>query len=417
MTARSPVLRLAAAIAAILAAGVWQYADMRAHQRDHAREHRQHGLALLDAAEAVAARECKGGRADLDDLTAALEEMRSAFGLEWLAVATTEGETLAGAGTPPERPDARFYFEKRFEPHQPNPLGRGPRRSGNSPLVELPRTLVISLTTPAEPLQSRLGDARTRAIVTASALAIAILLVAGTWWLATRSVALRADLAASRTRLRGLETLRRLGAGLAHETRNPLGVVRGFAERLAHGRIPPEEIPRAARSILEETDRTVARLDEFMLLSRPAELRRTNFDVQELFDELGTLVRPDLESAGATLEVRCGGAELLADRDQIRRLLLNLLLNAVRAISRGGRIELTCEPTDTGRRIIVADDGEGVPEELRATLFEPYVSGRPGGTGLGLSIAQRIAADHGFTLRYERRKPRGTTMILEVPSR
>jgi two-component system nitrogen regulation sensor histidine kinase GlnL len=75
---------------------------------------------------------------------------------------------------------------------------------------------------------------------------------------------------------------------------------------------------------------------------------------------------------------------------------------------------VTCRPLRDGLRIEVGDEGLGVPPELRDTLFEPYVSGRPGGTGLGLSIARRIALDHGFELRYESNHPRGTLLLVEV---
>jgi signal transduction histidine kinase len=98
-------------------------------------------------------------------------------------------------------------------------------------------------------------------------------------------------------------------------------------------------------------------------------------------------------------------------------MLLNLLLNAIAAIEEGGRITLRSESssTGTGLRIVVQDDGCGVPDSLRDSLFEPYVTGREGGTGLGLAICRRIAIDHGFTLDFEDAPCGGTRMVITVP--
>jgi signal transduction histidine kinase len=409
------LLTAAAAGIGLLGVGLWQHFDYQAHRASHLAQHVQHGRALLDAAEAVAIRECRGGRAHPEELALALDETRAAFDLAWLALRSPDGREIAASGTPLGPPDPLHHFEKEFATLQPSPGGRGPFRPGGSGgAITLPPRLLLALATDPAPLRARLAEARSHALVASAALGAAILLVAGLVLMRIRGADLRADLARSEARLAGLDTLRRLGAGLAHETRNPLGAVRGQAERLARGIHDPAEVQRAARAIVEEADRTVARLEEFMLLSRPAALRRGPVAVGGLFDELRLLLEPDLDSAGATLHLACEGATLDADREQLRRLLMNLLLNAIQAVAPGGQVVLRCERQGGTVRLVVEDDGPGIPEALRETLFEPYVSGRPGGTGLGLSIAQRIANDHGFTLRHEPREPRGTRMVLEV---
>ena len=220
---------------------------------------------------------------------------------------------------------------------------------------------------------------------------------------------LEASLETSRERVRALEYLGRIGAGLAHETRNPLSVVRGHAQRMREKAEDEPAVRRAAAAIEEETDRTLARLDEFLMLSRPAPLRSERLDLRELLDGLAELLVPDLESKHALLEVRGGPVTVNADRDQTRRLFLNLLLNAVQAIGDGGRIVAAIEAT----RVRILDDGPGVPEEIRESLFEPYVSGRVGGTGLGLALARQVAGAHGWTLRHEAGET-GAILIVEM---
>ena len=117
--------------------------------------------------------------------------------------------------------------------------------------------------------------------------------------------------------------------------------------------------------------------------------------------ELCALLAPDLERRRAAIELAEFELEVRADRDQVRRLFLNLFLNAVQAIGAGGHVRVELDRGQGGDGVRVIDDGPGVPAELRATIFEPYVSAREGGTGLGLSISRRIALEHGWRLEHE----------------
>jgi len=416
MQSRPALFRLAPAVLLLAAAGAWVFYDYRDLRREHLENHRRLGRALLEAFEGVVFRETRGGYYSKEELAETLAELRPGFGARWLAVRAEDGTILAEAGRKSESPelmDPLVRFEQPFTPIQPRGAGRG--RGQRQDLIRLPAAAyTLILVMGREDLDHQLDSDRQRALVMAGSIGVALFLLAGIFLVRIRALSLRADLDASRQKLNSLDYLRRLGAGLVHETKNPLGVVRGFAERIIRAPLDEEQLRLTARAILEETDRTTARLDEFLLLSRPAELRRRRFRLGELFEELALLLDPDLKSKGVGLELDCGAFELDADREQIRRLFMNLLLNAIQASEPGGRISVTCRPLRDGLRIEVGDEGLGVPPELWDTLFEPYVSGRPGGTGLGLSIARRIALDHGFELRYEPNHPRGTRLIVEV---
>lgn len=421
MRARMPLLPTLLTGAAIAALVGWQWIDLQQRRARDFASHRQFAEALGNAVDGLAVREFRGGLYEPKALGESLEDSRARFGLVYVALVAepsrgAERLELAHAGALPAVVAPELWLERPFVPLQP--LGRGPRRGAVREGVPVPAgALALQVVLDGTQLTAHLAADVQRMVVASAALATLCVVAAVALGARARRAALRSALAASQERTAGLETLRRLGAGLVHETKNPLGVVRGFAERLAAGQLAPSEAREAARAIVDETDRTVARLDEFLLLSRPAKLRREPVAVAELFAQLATLLQGDVAAAGARLVVRTERATIDADRDQLRRLLLNLLLNATQAgAGRGVTIELFCERTPGGVALGVADDGPGVPADLQETLFEPYVSSRPGGTGLGLAIARRIAADHGFTLRHTAILPHGARMTLEVPA-
>jgi signal transduction histidine kinase len=411
---RSPLVRGLAILAPIVAVIGWQYYELQLRNAHHREAHRRLGEALWNAVDGVAVREFRGGQYVPGDVALALAESQQRFGLQWVAIEVVDGGPIAHAGVLPDRALPEFWFEHPFVPLRPQ--GLGPRRSSGEVRTVPDAQLVLQVVLPPGVLLAELNNDLLRMLVTSGSLALVIVLAAFALGSRSRRLVLRSELAVSEARLEGLETMRRIGAGLVHETRNPLGVVRGFAERIARGQLAAAELQSTANAILDETDRTVARLDEFLLLSRPARVRRVAVGVRDLFLELATLLRSEIESAGARLVLRGDAAVIEADRDQLRRLLMNLLLNAAQAVGPGNTVELFCERQGNRWQIGVQDDGPGVPPELQATLFEPYVSGRAGGTGLGLAIARRIAQDHAFTLRYEPRQPHGANMILEVPA-
>ncbi len=400
----------------IVAVLVWQFFDLSAHHAEHQAEHLRRGETLLKAFEAVAFRECRGGRYDPETLPGAIEATRADLEAEWVAILKEDKEAIAEAGTKPAELPKLLSFERSFEPLRPRHAGKRQGFGMRFRMRELPESgLSLVLVLPPDELQAKLNDDTRRASITTLALIMAISGFVGLSWFRVRSQQLRNHREVDRAKIRNLEYLRRLGAGLVHETKNPLGVVRGFAERIVRESLDPKKLKQSAEAILGETDRTVARLDEFLLLSRPAQLRTEVFQVRALFEELAVLVDPDLSQLGASLEIKTGDETLTADREQLRRLFMNLLLNSVAALGTGGKISMTAELVGGILRLTVVDDGDGVPEDMQDSIFEPYVSGRTGGTGLGLSIAQRIAMDHGFELSYEANQPRGVRMILEAP--
>ncbi len=224
--------------------------------------------------------------------------------------------------------------------------------------------------------------------------------------------------------MRGLEVearhLRDLGqaaAGLAHETRNPLGLIRGWTQRLTDSdRCTPEQ-RRQAQSVIEECDRLTSRINQFLEFAKPRRPSLAAVDVEPLVDELAALLEPDLDAKRLRLDKvgPLAGCRLSADREMLRQALFNLLGNAIHFSPERGCVEIRLVQGHNGSwRMEVADGGPGVAAEHVGSLFTPYFTTRPLGTGLGLAIVRRIAAGHGWEAGYSPRPGGGAIFWLDA---
>ncbi|TWU51403.1 sensor histidine kinase [Rubripirellula reticaptiva] len=258
-------------------------------------------------------------------------------------------------------------------------------------------------------------EARNRLLIVA--LGTLLLIAAGAFWHFT----VRLAQAEGTTRVLQTETrhLRELGqaaAGLAHETRNPLGLIRGWTQRLVKAGLPSDDQQEQAEAVMEECDRVTARINQFLAFARQAEVNIESVVVEDVIQELHTLLQSDLDAGGLKLAmIRLDHpVTIRADRDQLRQLLFNLLQNAITLAPRDSSITITmCDERRGNLRLEIADQGPGVPEDIVESLFEPYVTRRPGGTGLGLSIVRRIAVAHGWEVGYHAGRPAGSVFWID----
>lgn len=217
-----------------------------------------------------------------------------------------------------------------------------------------------------------------------------------------------AEAAASRQAL-----LARLGAGLAHETKNPLGLIRGMAQGIADTSQNTLETRDRALRIIDETDRVAGQIDNFLSLAKPVETRVVPVPLKPLFENIAALVRDECNAAGITFRVEASDLTVLADVELLRKALLNLVLNAFKASKQDDEVFLYAEKTG-GRhgRIVVRDTGCGIARDDLPRVTEPYYSRFKEGTGLGLTITAEIVQKFGGRLDLDSEQGVGTTVRI-----
>ena len=216
---------------------------------------------------------------------------------------------------------------------------------------------------------------------------------------------------------------REVARRLAHEIKNPLTPIQLCAERL---RRHFSGAPEATRALVDECTTTIVGeveslkglVDEFSQFARMPAPRAVPTDVHALLDDVLSLYRGLFSSV--TLCARYGAdvPKLSVDPEQLRRVVINLVDNAIEAMDRQGRIDIStgADPANSVVRIVVADDGPGIPLAERDKLFLPYYSTKQRGSGLGLAIVRRIIAEHGGSIEVGDNAPRGTRFTIELPS-
>jgi len=205
-----------------------------------------------------------------------------------------------------------------------------------------------------------------------------------------------------------LKEMNLAAAGLAHETRNPLNIIRGLAQMISKQPDAPVEIREKSRAIVDETDKVTVQLNEFINYSRPREVRPTVLALGPAVNEVVHALSYDIEEKKVQIEVKGEPLYIEADEQLLRQTLFNLLLNAIQAIDVGGRIWIVAErQTATEALLEIRDNGPGVPPERRKEIFKPYVTTQEKGTGLGLAVVQQIVQAHGWEIECLSNEPKG----------
>jgi two-component system sensor histidine kinase HydH len=211
-----------------------------------------------------------------------------------------------------------------------------------------------------------------------------------------------------------------IAAGLAHELRNPLTSIKMLVqidrERAEASGLPAEDL----FAIEQEIRRIEGRLNAFMDFARPPRPERRLLDLVPVVDQTIALVGGRARKQRVELRFDRPEFPVLAqvDGEQVRQLLVNLALNALDVMPRGGILEIELEsPADGQVRLHVRDTGPGVEPKQLSRLFEPFFTSKETGLGLGLAVSQRIARDHGGSLRAENRPEGGACFSLHLPAR
>jgi PAS domain S-box-containing protein len=214
-----------------------------------------------------------------------------------------------------------------------------------------------------------------------------------------------------------LATLGELAAGLAHEVRNPLAGMLTGAQLIAQ-RLPNDDPCREyANLILEEGQRLEDLIRSLLDFARPSKANLTECSVNEIVDRALALVKPLIHTQKIQVRRQYASAigEILADRQGLLQVFLNLILNAVQAMPRGGNLHIQTSRGTDGVNIEIKDSGEGIPSDLVKRIFDPFFTTKPEGTGLGLALSLKIIHDHGGKMTVHSQPGEGTSFVVHLP--
>jgi two-component system sensor histidine kinase HydH len=226
------------------------------------------------------------------------------------------------------------------------------------------------------------------------------------------------DLKTEVERSRRLASLGKLAAGIAHEIRNPLSSIKGFATyfKERYKDVPTDQ--ETADIMIEEVERLNRVIGQLLEFARPVNIEKQPTDIRELVNQAlklveGDAVRKKIRVAldGPPLETRVN-----LDPDRIKQVLLNLYLNALEAMGEGGMLTVGVRQRRPDiLEIKISDTGEGISKEDLTHVFDPYFTRKPSGTGLGLAIVHKIMESHEGEVHMESALEKGTTVTLSFP--
>ena len=231
----------------------------------------------------------------------------------------------------------------------------------------------------------------------------------------TEVQALRREVARSQR----LASVGRLAAGVAHEIRNPLSSIKGFATYFKEKYPDRPQDQQTANIMIQEVDRLNRVVGQLLELARPIAVKKQRISLQALLKDALKLIEDRAAAKGISVQTQ-NNADMdsaWGDPDRINQILLNLYLNAVDSMESGGELKvvLSSDAKDSKIDIKVSDSGCGIRPEHLSKIFDPYFTTKSTGTGLGLAIAHNIVEALGGKITIESQMGIGTTFTVTLP--
>ncbi|SIN87440.1 ATP-binding protein [Halodesulfovibrio marinisediminis] len=208
-----------------------------------------------------------------------------------------------------------------------------------------------------------------------------------------------------------------LAAGVAHEIRNPLSSIKGYATYFGSRFEEGSEDREAANIMVHEVERLNRVITDLISLSRPSDLRRAETDLNVLAKHCFGLIKQDAAAHDVVLDISIDDTlpKLFVDPDRLSQAILNICLNSLEAMPQGGILTMNLAHTDNLVTLAISDTGKGISKEDAVRIFEPYYTTKSQGTGLGLAIVLKIIEAHGGTIRVKSQEGAGAQFIIEIP--
>ncbi|RRJ63784.1 PAS domain-containing protein [Paenibacillus oralis] len=212
-----------------------------------------------------------------------------------------------------------------------------------------------------------------------------------------------------------LSLVGQMAAGITHELRNPMAVVRGFLQLMREK--SPSNLDHYYRIVLEELDRANGIINDFLSLAQNRPVENEQYNLHDIIMELTPLLWADANLRGQTIEVKLDEQVpvLLLNVKEIKQLILNLARNGMEAMDGKGQLTLETRLGDSGVELLVADTGPGIPAGQREKLFEPFYTTKEKGTGLGLALCLSIVERHQGKISVRSEEGEGTVFTVFFP--
>ena len=219
------------------------------------------------------------------------------------------------------------------------------------------------------------------------------------------------------SRAEHLSTLGEMVAGISHEIRNPLGIIKSSSELLKKkmaGYDPSNSIPDI---IIEESVRLNNIITDFLNFAKPKKPNLMNCNVEAVLEKNINFLASHIEEEGYTVAKHYDNniPEITADSDMLYQAFLNILINAMQAMPEGGKIHVAIQSTDNTVKIFFEDDGEGIPQNLMEKIWDPFFTTKAKGTGLGLGIVKNIIESHSGSVQISAKPGAGARVKVELP--
>lgn len=420
-----------AAIIAMGASALLLLGDYRSEADNHRRVMLARGQTALESLAAGIRAQGRMGRYRDDRLSLIFEELAASPDIIGVVLHTVSGQIISSGG------DTRAIDLQQARPGihwAPGTLtlnsdivlelgghgmGRGRGAFGNpnepeaeawSPMPEGPHALTIILDT--RPMEEEIQGDRLRLGISLAGALLLVALGSAVALGAGRRRRLQTALLLAQEQAAHQEQLTQLGAGLAHETKNPLGIVRGQAQLIADAPEDVEGNRARAERIVDEIDRTVGHINGFLTLARPRDIDARPLALGPFLEAFGALMEGEARQHQVLLSVEAPDLWVRADEGQLRKALLNLVLNGLHACGPADRINIETVSNGTALSIRVRDTGRGIDADDLPRVREPYFTRFEGGCGLGLTLVDQIAQAHGWTMNIDSAPGRGATVSL-----
>ena len=396
------------------------------HNRDQARTANmlcEKGAAVIQAVETAAFHSPGIYSERIQNVGRTMEAVVHHEGILWMTLALPDGRILlrsprdAGPPAPPS-PDTISLSggKEAIKWRLIRPKNRPPYfevlRQVSPPKDQKP-ALMLSIALETEHIEQALADDRNHNIIMVCiVVALGFSGIFAMFW-ARRDARTRALLEQAQK----LALIGSLAAGVAHEVRNPLSSIKGYATYFATLFAPDSEDQKAAGHMAEEVERVNRVITELLSFARPADLKCQAVDLENMITHSLAVIDREARAAGVSIESPDPQFPIYieVDPDRLNQVLLNLYINAIQAMPQGGHLTISTRARSRDAEIRIQDTGCGIPREDLHRIFDPYFTGKADGTGLGLAVSKKIILNHGGTIRAKSTVGEGTCFILTLP--